>query len=236
MPTNEPPPLRAITGAACLSVRNVPVMLRSIVARNASTSASTQRPDVQRAARARHHDVELPRGLARRLDRSARGRFVGDVGHDEAGVAAELADRFLEALLGAPADRDLGAVGREPPGGAEADAAAAARDQRRVALQSTHGLSRRRRRVRVGVNRTGIASRPLMKFAGRRGSDRRRRRARGRAGARAAARTSPAARGGPGWPRQKWAPNPNATCSFGARSMSNRYGSSNSVSSRLADS
>ena len=44
MPMIEPPPLRAITGAACLIARNVPVMLRSIVARKLSTSESTIGP------------------------------------------------------------------------------------------------------------------------------------------------------------------------------------------------
>ena len=36
-------------------------------------------------------------------------------------------------------------------------------------------------------------------------------------------------------PRQKCVPNPNATCGFGLRRMSNVYGSSNTASSRFAD-
>ena len=76
-----------------------------------------------------------------------------------------------------------------------------------------------------------------MKFAGRRGSS-----AGSTASSRSGMRVSScsnitrSSRRASAWPRQKCAPNPNATCSLGSRSTSKRYGSSNLVSSRLADS
>ena len=89
---------------------------------------------------------------------------------------------------------------------------------------------------RVGRERHGSVSNPTMKFDTRKGMGVVARPGGCRAGGRGCGRPCPtiSARARR-WPRHRWAPNPNATWSLGWRRMSKVSGSSNTVSSRLAD-
>ena len=86
------------------------------------------------------------------------------------------------------------------------------------------------------MNATGMASKPEMKLAGRRGRVSRPA-VRWMSGMRASSRSNMTLSSSrASWlPRQKWAPKPKATCGLGLRVMSKVSGSSNTVSSRLAD-
>src|SRR5262245_49479373 len=57
-------------------------------------------------------------------------RRVGDVARHAGDVLADLPDRFVQLLLAASGDEDVGALGDEPPGGGQADAAVAPGDDR----------------------------------------------------------------------------------------------------------
>jgi hypothetical protein len=85
-------------------------------------------------------DVDLAEtrdaGRDGRLDR----RGVGAVGLHGERLAAEFGLCRVERLLVAPGDDHLGALGEEELRGGEADAAGAARDERRLALEP-HGRS-----------------------------------------------------------------------------------------------
>ena len=80
MPTNEPPPPRTISRAACLSTYMVPLTLRSTVRRQASESIWVIGPMVSRAARAVHHAVQPAVPGRRRVHRAGGLLLVGDVG------------------------------------------------------------------------------------------------------------------------------------------------------------
>ena len=87
-------------------------------------------------ARREHRDVQPADRLARDGNRVAHGGLVGDVARDGAHLdtARRLGTQRLrragELPLGAPGDRDRAAVAHEPLRGREADAAAAAGDER----------------------------------------------------------------------------------------------------------
>jgi hypothetical protein len=101
-----------------------------------------ERAHVQRAPGVGHEDVEPARraSFGRRADGRLHLVFDGDVGDDPPRADADVLHRRLELRLRPSADRDHGAVGRQPRRGAEADAAAAAGDQR-VAPFDRHGCS-----------------------------------------------------------------------------------------------
>ncbi len=99
------------------------------------------RPHVERSAGAGEEDLEPAPLLGRHPDRLGDLVLDGDVGHHVPGGAHRVrprrghvrqdSDRLAQAILGAPADGDVGAVGDQARGGAETDAAAPAGHQRR---------------------------------------------------------------------------------------------------------
>ena len=122
-------------------------MLRSIVARKLSTSDEHDRPEVQRTACAREEHVERARGLRRLHDRARDVVFLRHVGDDVADLDArsrhllQLRRRGAEPILGAPADRDVRPVGREPLRRAETDPTAASGYERGEPFDTCHATA-----------------------------------------------------------------------------------------------
>ena len=80
-------------------------------------------------------DVEAPFLLLHRGVQTVEVREVRDVALHAGVVPADSRYRFIEFRLPASGDEDVGALGDEPPGGGQADAAVAAGDDRDFPFQ-----------------------------------------------------------------------------------------------------
>src|SRR5262249_41914521 len=85
--------------------------------------------------------IEPTEGLAHGLRHLLLRRDIAGVGADRQHVVAELGARRLERLRVRPRDRHTSSLGEELARRLQADAAAAARDQRALALESVHDTS-----------------------------------------------------------------------------------------------
>ena len=130
------PPWACMAAPPCFTQMTEPIRLRSMVARTAATSAVSTEPRCSEPPAQANSPSMRP--VASALRRHRRGDLLldGDVGHDVAGrgavgrgAASDALVRVDELLLGAPADRDVRAVGGEALGRGEPDAAPAAGDE-----------------------------------------------------------------------------------------------------------
>ena len=103
------------------------------------------RTEVQRSPGAGEEPVDAAGGPGGGLDRGRDLLFDRDIGHrvrdrgPTGGHRRDALDGVGELLLGAAADGHMGAVARQPLGRGQPDAAAAARDQDRPALDAARG-------------------------------------------------------------------------------------------------
>src|SRR5262245_64592469 len=83
----------------------------------------------------RIEDVEASLLPLHRDEQPVEVREVGDVAWHAGDMLADLPDRCFEFRLTAAGDEDVGALGDEPPGGGQADAAAAPGNDRDLTFQ-----------------------------------------------------------------------------------------------------
>ena len=128
--TIEPPPERAIAGAAWRITDHVPVMFSVSVWSHPSRSTSTSGPAVAAPPALATTMSSRAVLVARRGDGGGDVVLGRDVGGDGAGRAADRRDGVVEHVAAPPADRHRRPVGGQPAGAAEPDAGAAAGHQR----------------------------------------------------------------------------------------------------------